>query len=563
MNGILKKTAGFLLLVLLSTGAIAQESLPHGWHLLDLKKDGFYGISMDKAYEFVKSKGLKSTPVTVGIIDSGIDTTHEDLKDVLWVNTKEIPGNGIDDDHNGYIDDVHGWNFLGSRDGKENVDKDSFEAARLYWKWKSRFDGKSPSEIPARDKADYTTWLRAKSDVFKDHMDPSESAVMIRMADALKVGDETIRKDLKKDVYTCKDLQSYNPPTINSRYVREIMIQTCKGNENDEISNTQLLSEVQKDVDKVNNGKEAPPAYRAMVVKDNYDDLNDRFYGNGNVYVSKDAAMHGTHVAGIIGAERDNGKGMNGVADNVRLMSIRAVPDGDEHDKDIALAIRYAVDNGARVINMSFGKGFSPEKKWVDDAVRYAVGKNVLLVHAAGNDAKDVDTTFNYPSAEYLDGSRPATWITVGASGDEKAGGLVASFSNYGKKDVDVFAPGVKIYSTVPGGDTYQNQQGTSMASPVVAGMAAFIMSYYPGLSALQVKQIIMQTVSKPTKKVKIPGANQDVPFSDLCVSGGIINAYEAIKLADNLSASKIKPAGRTTVPKKTTPVKRAPRKGR
>ncbi len=563
MNGILKKTTGFLLLALMSAGAFAQENVPHGWHLLDLKKDGFYGISMDKAYEFVKSKGLKSTPVTVGIIDSGIDTTHEDLKDVLWVNPKEIPGNGIDDDHNGYIDDIHGWNFLGSRDGKENVDKDSFEAARLYWKWKSRFDGKTPSEIPASDKADYTTWLRAKSDVFKDHMDPSESAVMVRMADALKVGDETIRMDLKKDVYTCKDLQSYNPPTINSRYVREIMIQTCKGNENDEISNTQLLSEVQKDVDKVNNGKEAPPAYRAMVVKDNYDDLNDRFYGNGNVYVSKDAAMHGTHVAGIIGAERDNGKGMNGVADNVRLMSIRAVPDGDEHDKDIALAIRYAVDNGARVINMSFGKGYSPEKKWVDDAVRYAVSKGVILVHAAGNDAKDVDTTFNYPSAEYLDGSRPATWITVGASGDEKAGGLVASFSNYGKKDVDVFAPGVKIYSTVPGGDTYQNQQGTSMASPVVAGMAAFIMSYYPGLSGLQVKQIIMQTVSKPTKKVKNPAVNQDVPFSDLCVSGGIVNAYEAIKLADTMSQSRIKPAGKTVAPKKTTPVKRAPRKGK
>ncbi|MBK7099262.1 MAG: S8 family serine peptidase [Sphingobacteriales bacterium] len=289
-----------------------------------------------------------------------------------------------------------------------------------------------------------------------------------------------------------------------------------------------LLDEIQKDVDKISNTK-GSKNYRGEIVNDNENDINDRFYGNNNLYVSKDGAMHGTHVAGIIGADRNNGKGMDGVADNVKLMSLRAVPDGDEHDKDIAVAIRYAADNGARVINMSFGKSFSPEKKWVDDAVKYAESKGVLMVHAAGNDAKNVDTTFNFPSAYYLDGTRPVNWITVGASGDEKAKGLVAPFSNYGKKEVDVFAPGMQIYSTVPGGNTYQNQQGTSMASPVVAGLAAFIMSYYPDLTASQVKEIIMKTVSKPIKKVKQPGTDNDVLLSDISVSGGIVNGYEAI----------------------------------
>jgi subtilisin family serine protease len=233
---------------------------------------------------------------------------------------------------------------------------------------------------------------------------------------------------------------------------------------------------------------------------------------------------------------------MDGIADNVKIMMIRAVPDGDEHDKDIALAIRYAVDNGAQVINMSFGKGYSPEKHWVDDAVRYAESKGVLMVHAAGNDAKNIDTTFNYPTPLFLDNKRPNNWITVGASGpknDANGNGLTASFSNYGKTEVDVFAPGVKIYSTVPGGNTYQNLQGTSMASPVVAGLAAFIMEYYPTLSARQVKMIIEKSAVKTTVQVKDPGTGDPVNLADISKTGGLVNAYEAIKLASITKGEK------------------------
>jgi subtilisin family serine protease len=262
--------------------------------------------------------------------------------------------------------------------------------------------------------------------------------------------------------------------------------------------------------------------------------------------------LHGTHVAGIIGAVRNNGKGGNGVADNVKIMMLRAVPDGDEHDKDIALAIRYAVDNGAKVVNMSFGKDFSPEKHWVDDAVKYAASKGVLLVHAAGNDGKNIDSAFNFPTPVFAaDSSRATNWITVGASGDPKVGGLVAYFSNYGKQEVDVFAPGVQIYSTIPGGTTYGNLQGTSMASPVVAGLAALVWSYYPNLTPQQVKQVIEQSVTKIPVPVKNPETSKEELLSKLSVTGGVVNAYEAVKLAATLSGNAPQPVKKGATVKK------------
>jgi subtilisin family serine protease len=189
---------------------------------------------------------------------------------------------------------------------------------------------------------------------------------------------------------------------------------------------------------------------------------------------------------------------------------------------------------------MSFGKPYSPEKKWVDDAVRYAESKGVLFVHASGNDAKNIDTEFNFPNPVFqTDGKRAGTWITVGASGDPKASGLVASFSNYGKNEVDVFAPGVSMYSTQPGANGYGNLQGTSFSSPLVAGMAAFILNYYPNLSAKQVKYVIEKSALQPDIKITKPGTLETVNLSDICKTGGLVNAYEAIKLASTLKGER------------------------
>ena len=544
-----KRSVAVMLAAGLCVNSFGQKStVPNGWHLKDKAESGYYGISLDKAYNLVKGK--KSKTVIVAVIDSGIDTLHEDLKPVLWTNAKEIPGNGIDDDNNGYVDDIHGWNFLGGRDGR-NVKQDSYEAARVYHRFKSKFAEADTTAFSDEDKSLYTTWKRAEKDVVGG-IDPMELFALKRMYPGFKSGDSVIAKELNKTEYNGNDLKTYTPTNQSAIMAKNIILGISKANNSYEITNTQLLEELEGQLRKAEAVDSMPPNYRGDIVQDNYEDFNDRFYGNNDVMAS--TPFHGTHVAGIIGAARKNGKGIDGIADNVKIMMIRAVPDGDEHDKDIALGIRYAVDNGAKIINMSFGKGFSPEKHWVDSAVAYAASKGVLLVHAAGNSAANVDSTDNYPNPVFAaDKKRATNWITVGASGDPKLGTLVAGFSNYGKKEVDVFAPGMQIYSTIPGGDTYGNAQGTSMASPVVAGLAAFVLSYYPTLTAEQLKSVIERSAGKLPAKVKNPETGETVSLSDISVTGGLVNAYEAIKVAASVTGDKkLQPLKTKPIVKKT-----------
>ena len=544
----------------ISLTAHAQKQAPNGWHLSDPKTSGYYGISTDKAYQFLKGK--KSQTIVVAVIDSGVDTTHEDLKPVLWTNSKEVPGNGVDDDKNGYVDDVHGWNFLGGKDGR-NVGKDSYEAARVFHKYKAKFEGANVNTLSEEDKKLYAMWLKAKSDATKG-ADINNIVLIKRIYSEVKSGDSIIAKDLGKNVYSAKDVQAYTPKAKEAESFKRILVGTATANNNNmDITNKNLLDEIEAEIQKADAASTPPPNYRGDIVKDNEADINDRSYGNNDVMAV--GADHGTHVSGIIAALRGNKKGVDGVADNVRIMTIRAVPDGDEHDKDIALAIRYAADNGAKVINMSFGKGVSPEKTWVDEAVKYAESKGVLLVHAAGNDAANIDTAWNFPTPVFeKDKYRAPNWITVGASGAEKAN-LVANFSNYGKEEVDVFAPGVNIYSSVPGGNTYANFSGTSMASPVVAGLAALILQYYPQFTPQQVKMIIEQSAVPFVGTVTNPGTGEKVKLSDMSRTGGVVNAYEAIRMADELARTgkvkttdkKIKVDGKDTKIKTQTPTEK------
>ena len=553
--------AGLVLCLLAGQGTLAQgtqkKETPKGWHLMDKEKDGYYGISLQKAYEFVKGK--KSTPIIVAVIDSGIDTLHEDLKEVLWHNPKEIPNNGIDDDNNGYVDDFYGWNFLGGKDGR-NVTQDSYEGARVYHKLKVKYADKKidPSTLSDEEKEEYKMWLKSKSRIEGDVVAGGIDLLLLKKAlTASRKNDSILKVAIGKEVYSGKDLEQFTPTTPESKSARNGFLYLFKANDMMDQTNKEFLegfSEYLSGEERKAEAKDkAPQAYRADIVKDNEDDINDKFYGNSNVMVDDDAPLHGTHVAGIIGAKRNNGIGMDGVAENVKIMMLRAVPDGDEHDKDIALAIRYAVDNGARVVNMSFGKDFSPGKKWVDEAVKYAESKNVLLIHAAGNDHKNLDSADNFPNGDLQVSKTKATnWITVGASSDPSAEGdfksYTASFSNYGKNGVDVFAPGTRIYSTVPGGNNYRNLQGTSMASPVVAGVAALVLSYNPQLTAQQLKWVIEKSATPLTAKVRLPGSDDKmVQLSDISMTGGVVNAYEALKLAATL-----KPAEKSKLPKST-----------
>lgn len=538
--------------LLLTTAAFAQkkDEVPSNWHQLDPSTSGFNGISLQKAYDLVKAKKLKSKRVIVAVIDSGIDTTHEDLKPILWTNPGEIPGNGIDDDHNGYIDDVHGWNFIGGKDGR-NVSTDSYESARVYYALKSKWEDKTEADaVTPADKKEYADFVRAKKAVVGD-VNPAEARQMSAIYTKLSAGDSIIRKEIGKEEYTSKEMDNYTPTDPNAKAAKQILVSISKANNSTDITNKQLLEELAGDIRKNNAATQPPQEYRKEIVKDDETNINDRNYGNNDIMAN--TPFHGTHCSGIIAAVRNNGKGVDGIADNVRIMMVRAVPDGDEHDKDIANAIRYAVDNGAQIISMSFGKDFSPQKQWVDDAFRYAASKNVLLVHAAGNDAKNIDTAYNFPNPVFVNGNgRANNVITVGASGDPKNGGLTASFSNYGRKEVDVFSPGVDIHSTIPGGNTYGNASGTSMACPVVAGIAALLLEYYPNLTALQLKEAIEKSAVAPKDKVNNPETKEKVNLNEISKTGGIVNAYEAMKYAANIKPVK-KPVIAPTKIKRTT----------
>jgi cell wall-associated protease len=530
--------------LILAQATSNSKDIPKGWHLLDKTKDGYYGISIEKAYQLVRAKKIKSNTVIVAVLDGGVDTLHEDLKEVLWKNPKEIPGNGIDDDKNGYVDDIYGWNFLGGKDGK-NVTEDSYEAARVYHRYKEKFKTiTTPNTLTPEEKEQYMVWLKAKKNVdgggeeIEEQISP---AALKRAFDMMKRSDSILQKSMGKLVYTGNELEKFSPTTNEAEIARFGLLTLFQGNKIMESTNKEFIqgfTDFVADKTKKDEAREkAPKTYRQDIVKDNEADINDTSYGNNDVTTS--TARHGTHVAGTIAAKRGNGKGMDGIADNVRIMCVRVVPDGDEHDKDIALGIRYAVNNGAKIINMSFGKSFSPDKKWIDEAVKYAEAKGVLLVHAAGNDNSNADTSNNFPNANLTAlKTKAANWITVGASGDPKDEGLAASFSNFGKKEVDVFAPGVKIYATVPG-NSYENMQGTSMAAPVVAGTAAFLLSYFPTLTPLQLKAILEKSIVPVNTKVAQPGSGGTdmVSFNQLCKTGGIINAYEAVKLAVNSQA--------------------------
>ncbi len=516
------------------------------WYLKDKASDGFAGISLNKAYQLLKNK--KSTPVIVAVIDSGVDTTHEDLKAILWHNPKEIPNNGIDDDGNGYVDDYYGWNFLGGKDGR-NVEKASSEKARVYHMYKTLYEGKTIDEkkLSAEDKYKYEMWAQAAKEIEPSAESNVQLPMMQRVRSTLIALDSIIKKEGNKTDYTSAELEQMSMTSADGKNAKSKFLNLMKMiGLGSEVKNTMVLEMVGEEVDKMQDDAEAkanPPAdIRADIIKDNPNDITDKFYGNKDVMGA--SSMHGTHVSGIIAASRNNGIGMDGIADNVQVMMIRAVPNGDEYDKDIALAIRYAVDNGAKVINMSFGKSFSPGKKWVDDAFKYAASKDVLIVHAAGNDAKNIDSTDNYPSTTFLDGTTAKNVITVGASSDPYiAKSYTAVFSNYGKVGVDVFAPGNQIYSTLPGGNTYGFLDGTSMASPVVAGLAGLLRSYYPKLSAEQIRQAIDGSATNLGTGVKTlkPGTQDEVSLSSLCKSGGLLNAYGAVESAEKMSNLPVK----------------------
>ena len=510
----------------------------NNWQHLDLATDTIPGMSVYKAYEFLKGK--QGIEVVVGVVDSGTDLKHEDLVDVAWVNTKEIAGNGIDDDKNGYVDDINGWNFLG-KSYKEHLEYERIlmnpsitDAATLaevkkYYNEKIE-KAKKSNETLLRNKTRYeqlSQSINAADEVFAKHLNKKEYS----KADVLAI--KTEDENLLQHIAFAKQMFGFGLPSIAAAK-KELKngIEYFTGQLN---KNKKLI-----------NGDNLKTDYRTVVGDNAYDIKDKPGYGDGNSGHSVKDEAHGSHVSGIIGATRNNGKGMDGVAKNVKIMAVRSVSDGDEYDKDVALGIRYAVDNGAKVINTSFGKAFSPNKEWVYDAIKYAAKKDVLIVNAAGNDGKNIDVEKTFPNdSKDLKTEISDNVLTIGAMSANYNEKLPASFSNYGKINVDIFAPGVQVYSTTPEGE-YKKFSGTSMAAPSTAGVAALIRSYYPKLSASQVKHIIMNSGTKIDLEVIKPGSQsrekpkgEMVPFADLSVTGRVVNAYNALKMADKIVNGK------------------------
>ncbi|HEX8392479.1 MAG TPA: S8 family peptidase [Longimicrobium sp.] len=508
----------------------ASDTAPRNWHLLDARADNVPGVSAERAYrELLQNRQVRDT-IIVAIIDSGVEVDHPDLAPVMWTNRREVAGNGVDDDRNGYVDDVHGWNFLGGPNG-QNISVETLEVTRLYGRLRARFANVNADTLRGQARTDYELWQRVRTDLEARRRSQTELLNEYRQyVTILTQAERVLRQEMRADSLTLPAVRAFRPTTPQGREAQEAYVSF--------VGQGYPLPRLQEAVTELGEAVQFslnPDFNPRGIVGDDPANGAQRNYGS-NDYEGP-GADHGTHVAGIVGARRGNGVGIDGVAGAVRIMSVRAVPNGDERDKDVANAIRYAVDNGARVINMSFGKSYSPEKSLVDEAVRYAESKNVLLVHAAGNENEDTSEHPSYPTPVYTQGGqRASNWIEVGASSWKGGRNLAAEFSNYDQALVDVFAPGVDVLSTVTDGG-YERNNGTSMASPVVAGVAATLLSYFPELTAAQVRQIIMESATRyPGLNVLQPGSEDKmVPFAQLSSTGGVVNLYAAVQMAERM----------------------------
>lgn len=539
--------------------AFAQDKMQDNdlktWYHKDFSTTNVYGVNTDNAYKFLESKGLKPRTVVVGVLDSGVEVDHPGLINNMWKNPNEIPNNGIDDDKNGYVDDIYGWNFIGGKTA--DVDADNLEVTRMVKKYQPIFEGTDSAKNrvnQAKMPEEYAIYQKSKK-LYDEK--GSEAKQYYHYFSGFNNAIPSIVKTLNGKKLTKENLAAIKPASQEDSRNLQILNSLVQDAGNVGKTPKEVEELLRKEIEGAlkHYESQATKHYnldfdpRAEIVGDNYDNYNEKHYGN-NHYEGPDAS-HGTHVSGIIAGLPHGNEAQYGVAHKVaKIMTVRAVPDGDERDKDVANAIRYAVDNGAKILNMSFGKAVSPGKKHVWEAMKYAEKKGVLLVKAAGNENQNIGENEYFPT-NFMKQSdeKPfvSNMIVVGASTNNSQN-LRARFSNYNGKMVDVFAPGQEIYSTVPDAK-YEYLQGTSMASPVVAGAAAVLWAYMPSLTPQQIKEALVKTVNKSTVNANV---DSSANFDQISVAGGVIDLYKAAQYAyDNFYNKKGVKANRKAVKSK------------
>lgn len=524
--------------------SVLPGEAPREWLRLDEDADGVRGISLTRALEALGDRRPQRR-VVVAVIDSGVEITHDDLEGRIWTNAGEVAGNGLDDDGNGYADDLHGWSFLGNANG-ENVQHERLEITRLVAQFRDRFAGVDPDALSDADKAEYDRFRAMEEEMTQKReqarQDQKEYGEMLAQTEQVETtvaqATTVLQNALGKEYFTNEDLAPGFLDTEQVQWAKNVMRYLQEnGITSEQIAyERELLGKLVHAARTEVEYKYNPDYDPRPLVGDDPDDPDERYYGSPDV--QGPYASHGTSVSSVIAAVRGNDFGVDGITrDSVFIMALRAVPSGDERDKDIANAIRYAVDNGAHVINMSFGKAYSPNKRVVDDAIRHAAEHGVLLVHGAGNDGADLDADPNFPTPILDDGTRADNWLEVGAT-TAAPEVFAATFSNYGQTSVDLFAPGADIdMLDLENGTT--RADGTSFAAPVVAGVAALLLSYYPELTPLDAREIILESaVPYRGTTAQRPGLGGPVDFGTLSVTGGVVNAARAVERAEARTGS-------------------------
>ncbi|MBG7630454.1 MAG: S8 family serine peptidase [Bacteroidetes bacterium] len=502
------------------------------WHLKDYESDGVPGISLDKLYdELIKNQ--KGKQIIVAIIDTEIDINHEDLKDFIWINNDEQPNNGVDDDNNGYVDDVNGWNFIGNKNGG-NLICSNFSYTRKLKELIPIFKGKTKEEV-GNDTLNFKIYQRALMDHQNMKRQLKEDYEYVEF---LNTGFPRSKKLLdsifRGSTYTINQLDSLYTIFKKQDSIKAadiyFMIDFLNFDMHGYADNLAYESNL---IEKYSNNISFDDR---AIIGDNVNDIEDRDYGSPFITNSLKEFTHGSIVSGVLAAHRTNNKGVRGITNTVKLMPLCIQAKfGAETDKDLALSIKYAVENGAQVINISANRTYELHNEWVQQALLYAEEQNVLVVKGAGNSETDIDKIITYPNKNTKDHVLN-NFIVVGATGMELNSNFKPVWANYGRKTVDFYAPGESILTTTPF-DSYKVDSGSSLSTAITSGVAALLLSYYPDLKVSEIRQILMESATRYDLDIELDyDSNTTVPFSKLSNSGGVLNAFNAFVLAEKIS---------------------------